>query len=72
MTSALSERLLPAIARAFHYPVTRMESYKVVAYAAEKGGYFKLHRDNVTPDARHRRFALSLCGGGCGADHCLH
>ncbi|MGB5773504.1 MAG: 2OG-Fe(II) oxygenase [Sedimenticolaceae bacterium] len=60
VTSALSERLLPAIARAFHYPVTRMESYKVVAYDAEKGGYFKLHRDNMTPDARHRRFALSL------------
>jgi len=52
--------LLPAIARAFHYPVTRLESYKVVAYDTANGGYFRLHRDNVTPDARHRRFALSL------------
>jgi predicted 2-oxoglutarate/Fe(II)-dependent dioxygenase YbiX len=60
VTGALGARLLPAIARAFHYPVTRMESYKVVAYHAATGGYFRLHRDNSTPDARHRRFALSL------------
>lgn len=60
VTDALGARLLPAIARAFHYPVTRLESYKVVAYDAANGGYFRLHRDNVTPDARHRRFALSL------------
>ena len=59
VTAALEERVLPVIARAFHYGVTRLESYKVVAYDAS-GGYFRLHRDNVTPDARHRRFALSL------------
>lgn len=59
VTAALEERVLPAIARAFQYGVTRLESYKVVAYDAS-GGYFRLHRDNVTPDARHRRFALSL------------
>lgn len=60
VTDALGARLLPAIARAFHYPVTRLESYKVVAYDAATGGYFRPHRDNSTPDARHRRFALSL------------
>ena len=59
VTAALEERLLPAIGRAFHYPVTHLESYKVAAYDAS-GGYFRLHRDNVTPDARHRRFALSV------------
>jgi predicted 2-oxoglutarate/Fe(II)-dependent dioxygenase YbiX len=60
VTEALGARLLPAIARAFHYPVTRMENYKVVAYDGATGGYFRPHRDNSTPDARHRRFALSL------------
>ncbi|WP_018880251.1 2OG-Fe(II) oxygenase [Thioalkalivibrio sp. ALE9] len=60
VTEALGARLLPAIARAFHYPVTRMEGYKVVAYDAVTGGYFRPHRDNSTPDARHRRFALSV------------
>jgi predicted 2-oxoglutarate/Fe(II)-dependent dioxygenase YbiX len=60
VTTALAERLLPVIGRAFHYAVTRMEAYKVVAYDAAVGGYFRLHRDNLSPDARHRRFALSL------------
>ncbi|MFU8895040.1 MAG: 2OG-Fe(II) oxygenase family protein [Gammaproteobacteria bacterium] len=60
VSSALEARLMPAIARAFHYPVTRLESYKVVAYDAVTGGYFRPHRDNVTPDARHRRFAMTL------------
>ncbi len=60
VSDALVERLLPVIARAFHYPVTRLEGYKVVAYDAITGGYFRLHRDNMTPDAKHRRFALSL------------
>lgn len=60
VTAALEARLMPAIARAFHYSVTRLESYKVVAYDAATGGYFRPHRDNVTPDARHRRFALTL------------
>jgi predicted 2-oxoglutarate/Fe(II)-dependent dioxygenase YbiX len=59
-SNAISERLLPAIDRAFHYPVTRMEGYKVVCYDGAIGGYFRLHRDNVTPDAQHRRFALAL------------
>jgi hypothetical protein len=60
VTEALRDRLLPAIARAFHYSVTQMENYKVVAYDSATGGYFRPHRDNSTPDARHRRFALSL------------
>jgi predicted 2-oxoglutarate/Fe(II)-dependent dioxygenase YbiX len=60
VTEALRDRLLPAIARAFHYSVTQMENYKVVAYDGATGGYFRPHRDNSTPDARHRRFALSL------------
>ncbi|CCE21721.1 putative oxygenase [Methylotuvimicrobium alcaliphilum 20Z] len=60
VNDALVERLLPVIARAFHYSVSRLEGYKVVAYDAATGGYFRLHRDNVTPDAQHRRFALSL------------
>ena len=60
VTKALRDRLLPAIARAFHYSVTQMENYKVVAYDGATWGYFRPHRDNSTPDARHRRFALSL------------
>jgi hypothetical protein len=55
----LSRRVLPEIGAAFHYPVTRMEGFKVAAYPAGSG-WFRLHRDNVTPDARHRRFAVTV------------
>ncbi|WP_026289965.1 2OG-Fe(II) oxygenase family protein [Thioalkalivibrio sulfidiphilus] len=56
----LSRRVLPGIATAFNYRVTRFEPFKVVCYESGTGGYFRRHRDNVTPDARHRRFALSI------------
>ena len=56
----LAERVLPAIQQAFFYRVTRLEKLKVVRYDAEGGGYFRAHRDNTTPDAAHRRFALTL------------
>ncbi len=70
VSDAMSRRVLPAIAGAFNYPVTRFEGFKVVAYDAATGGYFRRHRDNVTPDARHRRFAMTInlnddYDGGC-------
>jgi predicted 2-oxoglutarate/Fe(II)-dependent dioxygenase YbiX len=68
--NAISRRVLPAIAAAFNYPVTRFEGFKVVTYDSATGGYFRRHRDNVTPDARHRRFAMTInlnadYDGGC-------
>jgi predicted 2-oxoglutarate/Fe(II)-dependent dioxygenase YbiX len=56
----LATRVLPEIAMAFHYPVTRLEGWKVVCYDAADGGWFRPHRDNLAPDARHRRFALTV------------
>lgn len=56
----LAERVLPAIAEAFFYRVTRLEKLKIVRYDEGGRGYFRAHRDNTTPDARHRRFALTL------------
>ena len=60
VTAAVSRRVLPGIRGAFNYPVTQFEAFKVVSYDGETGGYFRRHRDNITPDARHRRFALSI------------
>ncbi len=70
LSDALTWRVLPAIQAAFHYRVTRFEAFKIVSYDAKTGGYFRRHRDNTTPDARHRRFALSInlndgYDGGC-------
>lgn len=60
VTERLGRRVLPKIAEAFAYQVTRLERMKVVAYAGDRKGHFAPHRDNTTPDAAHRRFALTL------------
>jgi predicted 2-oxoglutarate/Fe(II)-dependent dioxygenase YbiX len=70
VTTALARRVLPEIAAAFQYEVSQLEGFKVTAYDAAHGGWFRPHRDNMTPDARHRRFALTIAldddfdGGG--------
>ncbi len=64
VADTLGRRLLPEIGRAFQFAVTRYEVPKVVRYAApegaQPGGFFRPHRDNTTPDAAHRRFAMTL------------
>ncbi len=53
-------RIVPMIARAHQFHVTRMERYIVACYAAEDGGHFNAHRDNTTKGTAHRRFAVSI------------
>ena len=64
LSDRIARRVLPEIGKAFFYPVTRFEQFKVVCYEADEAekqsAFFRLHRDNVTPDARHRRFAMTL------------
>lgn len=70
VSEAVQRRLLPEIHRAFNYPVTRFERFKIASYDGADRGHFALHRDNATPDATHRRFALTVNlnqGGPTGA-----
>lgn len=53
-------RVVPEIARAYNFAVTRMERYIVSCYRADEGGHFAAHRDNTTPGTAHRRFAVSI------------
>lgn len=53
-------RLLPMVYRAFQFRVTRIERYLVGCYDAERGGYFRPHRDNTAAVVAHRRFALTI------------
>jgi predicted 2-oxoglutarate/Fe(II)-dependent dioxygenase YbiX/peroxiredoxin len=53
-------RLVPAIERFFQCKPTRMDRYMVSCYAADSGGHFSRHRDNINAGARHRRFAVSI------------
>lgn len=58
--NVLGRRVIPEIERCFNYRVTRHETFKLVRYGGDKPGYFRPHRDNVTEDAAHRRFAMTL------------
>lgn len=60
LRSQLQRNLLPEIHRCFNFQVTRHEVFKLVRYGGGKPGYFRPHRDNVTSDAAHRRFAMTL------------
>jgi predicted 2-oxoglutarate/Fe(II)-dependent dioxygenase YbiX len=56
----IRRRLVPEIAKAFQFAVTRIERYIIACYDADQGGYFKPHRDNTTAGTAHRRFAVSI------------
>ena len=61
LKARLSSRLLPEIARAFNYEVTRVERWLVACYDGDKGGgFFNAHRDNTTRGTAHRRFACTI------------
>ncbi|MGH6720015.1 MAG: 2OG-Fe(II) oxygenase, partial [Alphaproteobacteria bacterium] len=56
----VKRRLVPEIAKAFNFHVTRMERYLIACYDAEPGGFFRAHRDNMTKGTAHRRFAVTI------------
>jgi predicted 2-oxoglutarate/Fe(II)-dependent dioxygenase YbiX len=58
LTEAVGRRVVPEVERAFAYNATRFEGFKIAAY--DVGGFFKPHRDNLSPSTAHRRFALTL------------
>jgi predicted 2-oxoglutarate/Fe(II)-dependent dioxygenase YbiX len=57
--TAFVDRLLPVAASAFAVPIRSHETFKIVRYDAG-AGWFTAHRDNVTPDAAHRRLAVTV------------
>lgn len=56
----LRRRLFPEIQKAFHYPITKYERYRIGCYEGERGGELHGHRDNTEPKVAHRRFACSI------------
>jgi hypothetical protein len=55
----LDLRLLPEIAKAFQYRITRRERLRIGCYEGERGGELHGHRDDVEPTP-YRRFAMSI------------
>ncbi len=60
LTFRVGRRLMPAIHKAFSFRATRFEGFKIACYDAATGGFFRAHRDNLSPSTAHRRFALTL------------
>lgn len=56
----LNTRLVPEMARAFHFRATRVERMLVACYDAADQGAFAPHRDNTTSGTAHRRFACTI------------
>ena len=52
-------RIIPEIAKAFHYRITKYESLRMACYQGHRGGYGHGHRDNIPPHL-HWRFAMSI------------
>ena len=53
-------RIVPEIAKAYQFHVTRIERYLIGQYDAENRGFFNPHRDNTTKGTAHRRFAVTI------------
>ena len=60
LRARIQRRLVPEIAKAFQFRVTRIERYIVACYDAAEGGHFRAHRDNTTKGTAHRRFAVTV------------
>jgi hypothetical protein len=60
LVSVVGRRVLPEVSKAFAFRATRFEGFKIACYDAATGGYFRPHRDNLTPSTAHRVFALTL------------
>ena len=60
LAQTIGRRVIPELARAFAYRARRFEGFKIACYEASDRGFFRAHRDNLSPATAHRRFALTL------------
>ena len=60
LAATIGRRVLPELSKAFAYRASRFEGFKIACYQASDGGFFRAHRDNLSPATAHRRFALTL------------
>ncbi len=60
LRSAIIDRVVPEIRKAFAYNATRIERYVIGCYDEADQGFFGEHRDNRSKATAHRAFAVSL------------
>ncbi len=60
LLALIGRRLAPELDKAFHYRHFKFDQMYITCYDAERGDYFRRHRDNQTPGTATRRFALTI------------
>ena len=60
LLALIARRLGPELEKAFHYRTFKFDRVLIACYDAERGDFFRRHRDNQTPATATRRFALTL------------
>jgi predicted 2-oxoglutarate/Fe(II)-dependent dioxygenase YbiX len=60
LVGVIGRRIAPELDKAFGFNRFRFDRFIVTCYDAERGDYFRRHRDNASPSTADRRFALTL------------
>jgi predicted 2-oxoglutarate/Fe(II)-dependent dioxygenase YbiX/peroxiredoxin len=60
LTAVVGRRIAPELDKAFGFQRFRFDRFNITCYDAERGDYFRRHRDNQSPSTADRRFALTL------------
>lgn len=58
--TAVAERLMPELYKAWWVTHLRTEAFYVASYTADRGDFFVAHRDNTLPHTADRRIAASI------------
>jgi len=56
----VGRRVAPILHKAFQFCLGSVQHFRVGAYSADRGDFFKAHRDNDTPATEKRCFAMSV------------
>lgn len=60
LDARLARRIVPEIAKAFRVSPAMREDYRIACYDSAEAGALPAHRDNPTPQTRHRLFTVSV------------
>jgi predicted 2-oxoglutarate/Fe(II)-dependent dioxygenase YbiX len=60
LNAVVGRRIAPELDKAFTFSRFRFDRFNITCYDAERGDYFRRHRDNQSPSTADRKFALTL------------
>ena len=60
LAAVVARRISPELNKAFSFTKFRFDRFTITCYDAERGDFFRRHRDNQTQSTADRRFALTL------------